>query len=171
MPVIRTLVDICLLRGKPQDLPTSPSLVWQTALLSIVSDFIMDNVHPSIAIRVLFAAAQAGLLGTVVWGALKVRGHPERWMQTISPLYAGGALINLITWPVFTYAITPDVPNSDHWALLIGVGMTVWFLAIMTNVLHHALELSIGRSAAVSVACLMVSGIALLLLFPLPGMP
>ncbi len=171
MSVIRTLVDICLLRGKPQDLPASRSLVWQTALFSLISDYFIDNLHPAILMRLLFAAAQAGLLGAVVWGALKVRGFPERWMQTISPLYAAGAVINLLAWPVFTYVISPDAPGSGNWAMVVGIGMTVWFLAVMTNVMHHALELSVGRSAAVSIACLMFSGMALLLLFPMAGMP
>jgi len=171
MSVIQTLVEICLLRGKPQDLPASPSLVWQTALLSIVSNFVIDNLHPSMTVRLLFATTQAGLLGAVVWGALRLRRHPERWMQTVSPLYTAGALINLIAWPIFTYAIAPNVPGSDNWAMVIGVGMTVWFLAIMTHVLHHALELSVGRSAAVSIVCMMFSGMALLLLFPMAGIP
>ncbi len=171
MSAIRTLVDICLLRGKPQDLPADRSLVWQTAVFSIVSNFAIDNLHPDAATRLLFATTQVVLLGAVVWGALRLRHFPQRWMQVIAPLYAAGALINLLAWPLFSLVITPNAPTSGNWALLLGVGMTVWFLAIMTNVMHHALELPVGRSAFISVACMMFSGLVLLLLFPMPGMP
>ena len=171
MSAIRTLIDICLLRGKPQDLPTDRSLVWQTALLSIASNFAIDNLHPNAGMRFLFASTQAALLGAVVWGALRLRGFPQRWMQTIAPLYASGALINLLAWPLFSLVIVPNAPASGNWALMLGVGMTVWFLAIMTNVMHHALELPVGRSALVSIACLMFSGLLLLLLFPMAGIP
>ncbi len=171
MPAFRTLIDICFLRARPQDLPAEPSLVWQTALLSVASNFIIDNLHREPLNRFLFASAQALLLGVVVWGALKLRGFPERWMQTIAPLYTAGALINLIAWPVFVFVVSPGVAGSAGWALLLAVGMTVWFLAVMTHIMHHALQMSIGRSVFVSIACLMLSGLLLLLLFPVPGMP
>ncbi len=131
----------------------------------------MDNLHPNVAMRLLFAATQAGLLGAVVWGALQIRRHPERWMQTISPLYAAGTLMNLIALPVFTFVIPPGTAAGNHWTLMFGAAMTVWFVAIMSNVLHHALELPVGRSVLVTLACLLISGIALVLLLPIPGMP
>lgn len=171
MSAIRTLIDIFLLRGKPQDLPADRSLVWQAALLSVASNFAIDDLHPNAGMRLLFAVTQVVLLGAVVWGALRLRGFPQRWIQTMAPLYAGGAIINLIAWPLFSLVILPNAPASGEWALLLGVGMTVWFLAIMTNVMHHALELPIGRSALVSIACMMVSGLLLLMLFPIPGVP
>ncbi|MHB8346741.1 MAG: hypothetical protein ACYDHM_06020 [Acidiferrobacterales bacterium] len=160
-----------MLRGKPQDLPADRSLLWQTALLSIASNFAIDNLHPTVAMRLLFASTQAVLLGAVVWGALRLRGFPQRWVQSIAPLYAAGALINLLAWPLFSLLVVPNAPASGSLAMMLAVGMTVWFLAVMTNVMHHALELPMGRSALVSIACLMFSGLLLLMLFPVPGMP
>ncbi len=171
MSAIRTLIDICLLRGKPQDLPADRSLLWQTALLSIASNFAIDNLHPTVTMRFLFASMQTVLLGAVVWGALRLRGFPQRWVQTIAPLYAAGALINLLAWPLFSLLVVPNTPSSGSWAMMLAVSMTAWFLAVMTNVMHHALELPLGRSALVSIACLMFSGLLLLMLFPVPGIP
>ncbi len=171
MSTIQTLIDIFLLRGKPQDLPADRSLVWKAALLAVASNFAIDDLHPNGVMRVIFAAAQSVLLGAVVWGALRLRGFPQRWMQTITPLYAGGALINFLAWPLFTLVIMPNAPASGTWALFLGVVMTAWFLAIMTNVMHHALELPIGRSALISIACMMVAGLLLLLLFPIRIVP
>ncbi len=165
-PVLNTLLAITLLRGRAQDLPASRALVLGTAFAAFATDFMLDRIHDDSFERLRFAATQTALLGAVVWLALRLRGVPERWMQTITPLFAASALINLLSFPVLAL-IQRDQPATDAaWALLFGFGMTVWFLAVMVRVLREALEASLALSVLAAFACLLSSGVALAVLFP-----
>lgn len=163
--VLNTLLAIFLLRGRPQDLPTSRPLVWFTVLAVVLTDYALDRVHEDPVSRLSFATAQAVLLGAVVWLALRLRGYPERWMQTIAPLYAASAFINLLSWPLLS-GIDRAQADGPSWPLLFGFIMTLWFLAIMTQVLRHALAIPIALGLLAAISCLMTSGLALLLIFP-----
>lgn len=163
--LLNTLLAIFLLRGRPQDLPASRPLVWFTALAVVLTDYVLDRLHEDPVSRLSFAAAQAVLLGAVVWLALRLRGYPERWMQTIAPLYAASAFINLLSWPLLS-GIDRAQADGPSWPLLFGFIMTLWFLAIMTQVLRHALAIPIALGLLAAISCLMTSGLALLLMFP-----
>lgn len=164
-PVLQTLLAIVLLRGRPQDLPVSGPLVLGCALAALATDFMLDRFHDDPFERLHFAAIQTILLGATVWGALRLRGVPERWMQAIAPLYAASALINLLSWPVLVVAQEAS-GGGVSWALMLGFGMTLWFLAIMVRVLRQALDASLPVSVLAAFACLLSSGVVLAILFP-----
>jgi hypothetical protein len=164
-PVLQTLFAIVLLRGRPQDLPVSRALVLSCALAAVVTDYMLDRFHEDLFERLQFAVTQTVLLGATVWGALRLRGMPERWMQTIAPLFAASALINILSWPVLAAARGPTGDDA-LWALTLGFAMTIWFLAVMVRVLRHALEASLPVSVLAAFACLLSSGVVLAILFP-----
>lgn len=168
--MINTLIAIFLLRGRPQDLPASSTLVWLAAGCAAVSDFVVDTLHLEWLTRAGFALSQAILTGAAVWVVLNLRGFPERWMQTVTPIYAASATINLIAWPVAKLLGAPAGEPVSPLLTVIGVGLTVWFIAIFAHVLRHALEWSAGRSVLVALACMLISGLILLVLFPIPGL-
>jgi hypothetical protein len=163
---LKILLDICLLRGQPQDLPASKSLVLITALVSVISTYALDPMHEEMLKGLVFAASQTVLLGAVVWVALMVRGYTARWMQTVAPLYAAGSLVDAIKWLVLASGFDPGAQSQQPWLSGFVLAISLWFIAIMANVLRHALAVSVAVAVLVSLSCVLAAGIGMILLFP-----
>lgn len=163
---MKILLDICLLRGQPQDLPASKNLVAVTALLSIVGHYALDQLHQDAFARLVFAAAQTALLGAIVWTLLKLRGYPERWLQTVTALFTANIVADIITWLMAAGALGPDASEPQPWLTAFIMATAIWFLAIMAHVLRHALAISLGLAVLASLGCALASGLALMALFP-----
>lgn len=167
-PLLKTFLAIATLRGRPQDLPASSTLLVGAALLAVFSNYVVDSAHDQAGVRLLFALVQTVLLGGWVWLALLARNHPERWLQTMTALYGCAALLNLLAWPLMgLLAGDGEVVTVP---VLFALGMTLWFVAIMTQVLHHALMVPLLGSGALSFGMLVANGWILLNLFPLKEM-
>lgn len=167
--LFKTFLAIAVLTGRPQDLPASRTLLAWTAVISIWSNYIVDSAHGQPGTRLLFALMQTLLLGGWVWVALTARNHPERWMQTMTAIYGCAALLNLLAWPLLGM-LQAEGMAAGSVPLFFALAMTLWFLAIMTQVLHHALMLPLLGSGALSFAILVANGWILMTLFPLKTM-
>lgn len=164
--LLRLFVGIVLLRGKPQDLPASPTLTYASALAAVLANYVVDWTHPDVAMRLLFALAQAGLFGLAIRIALRLRGLPERWNQAMTALYVSGSLIQIIGWPAYAWLEqTKNTPTDALQPLFLILVLGIWFLMVMAHVLRHALEVSFAMAALVSLACQMVTAVVLLTLF------
>lgn len=162
--LLRLFVDIVFLSGRPQDLPASRALLILTALLALGTNYAVDTGFAHSGHRLDFALAQTGLLGAWIGAVLSMRRLWRRYSQTLTAVYGSNVLINLITWPLsFGRGFGP---SGSH---LLAIVLAVWFLAILTKVLGHALELPLLLSALVSLTGLLVSGWVLITLFPLPA--
>ena len=166
MPILKILLDICLLRGQPQDLPASKKLVALTALLSIASTYALDYLHREMLGGLMFAVSQTALLGAVVWVVLAVRGYTERWLQTIAPLFVATSLVDVIKWLVVASVLGHEASTPGPWLAGFILAIALWFIAIMAHVLRHALALSLALAVLVSLGCVLASGMVMILLFP-----
>jgi hypothetical protein len=164
--LFKTFLAIAVLTGRPQDLPTSHTLLAWAAVVSVWSNYIVDSAHDQPGARLLFALAQTLLLGGWVWAALVARNHPERWTQTMTAIYGSAALLNLLAWPLLGLLQAEGVAAGSV-PLFFALVMTLWFLAIMSQILHHALMLPLLGSAALSFGILVANGWILMTLFPL----
>lgn len=168
MPILKIIFDICLLRGRPQDLPASWNLFWLCALGSVVTGYASAAYveGPSLA-GLLHVVLHEAIFGGAVWVLLKTRNHPERWLQSIVALYAVGALFSLVTLPVLPQltefakhafeTIQQGAAMPEGAAMPVGgvvlfvFTIAVWHLLVMAQVLHHAMELSFGLSALIGI--------------------
>lgn len=173
MNTLRIILDICLLRGRAQDLPASPQLLWLTAAASVVVDTLSLWDRSLDLARILFVASQVALFGGAVWLLLRLRGFPARWPQTISALFAANALFSLMLLP-FLPALTemvekgPDAPLA--WEAYVMLALSGWFLAVMTRVLREATEWSLGLSLLASIVCVTLVRVLGLALAPVFGL-
>lgn len=173
MNTLRLLLDLCLLRGRAQDLPATTNLVWLTAATSVAVDVLSMPDGGADLGRILFVASQVALFGASIWLVLKLRGHPARWMQTISALYAANTAFSLLLLP-FLPALAAMVEAGPGapigWQAYVMLVLTGWFLAVTTRVLREATEWPLLPSFLASIACIAVVRVVGIVLAPLFGL-
>ncbi len=182
MPTLKIIFDICLLRGRPQDLPASRNLLWLTALATVVTGYarVVRVEGPGVG-GLFLVIFQAIIFGAVVWTILKMRGRPERWLQSIVALYAMNTVFSLMILPVLPQlveagkhalaAFHQGAATPIGWELWFASAADIWYLLVMTQVMRHATELTFGLSALISFSALVAVGMVemlLILIFSVP---
>lgn len=174
MKLLRQFLDICLLRGRAQDLPTSSQLMAGTALASVAVDFLSLPAAARDLGHLLFVVTQVALFGLAVWLLLRQRGYPERWLQTVTALYAANVAFSLVLMP-FLPALGEMLKQgpgvAPGWPAYLALAMTAWFLAVMARVLHEALEVRMLFGFLLSLAVIFTVRLIGLVLMPLLGVP
>jgi hypothetical protein len=161
MPILKTIFDICLLRGRPQDLPASWNLLQLTALATVATGYARAaRVDGPGLWGLLLVIFQTAIFGAVVWMILQVRARPERWLQSILALYAVNALFNLMILPILPQlveagklalaAIQQGSAMPIGWELIFASAADIWYLMVMAQVMRHATDLPFGLSALIS---------------------
>lgn len=175
MPITKIIFDICLLRGRPQDLPASRNLLFLTALATVVTGYarIVRVEEPGVG-SLFLVIVQAIIFGAVVWAILKMRGRPERWLQSIVALYAMNTVFSLMLLPVLPQlaeagkhaleAFHQGAATSIGWELWFASAADIWYLLVMAQVMRHATDLTFGISALISFFALVAVGMLELLL-------
>jgi len=173
MHTLLLLFDICLLRGKAQDLPTSSTLVALTALAGILVDYLSLPDHGFNVARLLFVASQTVLFGAGLWLVLKLRGFPARWTQTVTALYAANAAFSLLLLP-FLPALAETLKQAQDialgWQMVVVLAVSGWFIAVMVRVLREAMESSLLGGFVVALALIFAVRVVGLTLAPLFGL-
>jgi hypothetical protein len=173
MNTLRLLIDICLFRAKPQDLPTSRQLLAMTVAAGVLVDVLSlpdGRLDPG---RWLFILLQAGLFAAGVWLVLRSRGMTTRWTQTATALFAANAFFSLLLLPLMPALVEmmqagpQAVPN---WQAYVMLAVSGWFLAVMARVLREALETSMGLSLIITLALIFTVRMVGLLAAPLFGL-
>jgi len=167
---LRQLIDLCLFQAKPQDLPSAPRLLIGTALFATAAYAVTDPTFQQASHTLGMAIGQVALFGVAIWIVLRLRGFPERFVQTATALYGTGGLIQLLGWPIFAWMHSVDETPAAGIPFMLVLLLSVWFLAIMTMVLRNALETSVGMSLLITIATQGAVGLLLLTLFaPAPA--
>jgi hypothetical protein len=173
MPVLKIILDICLLRGRAQDLPASVGLVWIAAVTSVTVNSLGTTGQDAGLAAVLLITSQVALFGAAVWLVLRLRGFPARWLQTMTALYAVDAVSTLLLLPLLPALVEmlkqgPEVvPGWEGFAMLALVG---WLLLVNARVLREAAEWPLPLAFLAGLTMLLVVrmiGIFLVSLFGL----
>jgi hypothetical protein len=154
--LLSVLIDLCLLRSGPQELPYSPRLTRNLVLLGLGCDLLyVSALEVSGATpRVAFGLAMTLLLP---WLLLVWRQRRERYAQTLGALAGSGVLFTLLFLPLALWARqhTPPAGVQELTQQQIAAGWLVlgllgWKLAVNGHILRHALDLP--RSAGLGLA-------------------
>jgi hypothetical protein len=142
----RLLLDICLLRRGPQELPYSlplvRGLVVALAALKLGSALLLEIPEPFL--RTLLSLA---LLLSLPWLLLAIRGHRPRYLQTLAAFAGTGLLFSLLFLPVAWIAagvpaVDPGAPPLPAQVALgwLTLALLGWKLAINGHILRHAMD-------------------------------
>lgn len=149
MQPLARLRDLIFFRAGPQDMPYAPRalivLLILGAALEIAFDLRQNRPWPAIA------GANVGTLAALatLFGLLRWRGKPERFVQTALALVATGLLLQVIVLPLLLAIGWPlsdkaQLTPRQTVELLAVFVLAVWQVAISVNVLRHALEIPVA---------------------------
>jgi len=173
MNTLQQLLDICLFRTRPQDLPTSNRLLALTVAAGVIVDVLSlqeGRLDPGHWLFILF---QAGLFAGGLWLVLRWRGFANRWIQTATALFAANAFFSLLLLPMMPalVEIMKSGPQAAiGWQAYVMLAVSIWFLAVMTRVMREAIEASMGLSLVITLAMIFLVRMAGLILAPLFGL-
>ena len=168
--LIHPFVQICLLRMKPQDLPSSVMLLALVLLTHTLVGVAVAAVNLRFGQAVAMGVIDTALLCGLTAGLLALRDLRERTVQTLSALAGAGSIIGFIAFPVSLWLHDAQEANEQSPALMVLLlAVLGWSLAVSAHILRHALSAPYYLGLVVSVAFYWISVRLLSSLFPLGG--
>jgi hypothetical protein len=146
--VIRAIGEILLLRGGPQNLPTSYPLLAAVSFLLIVSSTALFRLQGMTGLLpVLQALASFAILVIYLRTLLRLRKHDNRLPQTLTALVIVGCAFSVLAyWPIsILMPYMEQVREGAETQAPVGPTLLVlmlgaWSLAVQAHVLRVALE-------------------------------
>lgn len=139
---LNTIIRICLLQAKPQDLPCSLSQLRFTVWVYLVLSVMASRISVPWNMAVAMALVDVLLLSLVVFLVLKVAGMQQRITQVLIALFGCSAVIGLVALPFLLWqhqvsgGIAPMVGPS-----MILLVIVFWNIAVFGHVLRHTISL------------------------------
>lgn len=166
MNELKLLVDLCLFQAKPQDFPYSQAWMLATGAALAMGIYVsypaQEQATPIIA---LISIVHVLAYGFAIWGALRIRSMPERFVQTITAILGTSAILQFITWPFVNWLITTqDTPGAQLPLLVIFV-LGIWTFAVAVNINRYAMEVTIGQSILITLGIQIFTAIIVFMLF------
>lgn len=169
--LLRQLIQLCLLRAGPQDLPYSPQALAlsATALISVQALFAVAQGVTALG-TALRAVITAFLLFTVTARLLRMRGLENRTLQTQLALAGTGLLFALAMMPT-AMALVPHAgskgpPASVMVFALTAIVLFFWKLRVDAAIWRQALDLRQAPAYALTVVLMLAEALLVLLLVP-----
>ena len=149
---LRTLINICLLKANPQDLPTSQRLligcVAFTTVVSAITDSIaLKNINTS-----LLVVAQVVLIAVSWRLLLRFTNRMDRWLQSASAIYGTSGVIGLAALPAFINSSSLS-QSSDQAPVFVGLAIlaiVIWDIAITARIIRETIEVTTVVAVAIS---------------------
>ena len=163
--LVKTWLELCLLRKGPQDLPASGFFLGLSLGCYALVSWLVASPSFGITDAALLALVDSGMLAAFVVLLLYLQSKTERINQALSALAGSGSLMGLFALPL-VLLVDPGQPAEQVPALLAGVWLLllIWNLFVMAHIIRHALSSSfaIGLGAAVLYALVSMQVVATL---------
>ena len=168
--VLWRLVEICLLRAGPQDLPATT----QFLALALAGYFLVDVLILQLGFP-LSAALAASLLDVLLMAAfvqilLRVVAKPERFPQTLAALAGTGQLLGLLAWPLIKGMVDAEAgADSASGLALLRLALLAWSLVVTGHIVRHAMSTSLAMGVGIAVLYNLLSIMIVSAVFPAAG--
>ena len=158
---IQTLIQICLFRARPQDLPASRRILIFTIVAAFVLSVIrISQVSEGIS-PIMISLIQIGLLALGLRILLILFSKRERWLQSATGVFGCSSVLMLAATPILM--ITES--SVSGLANLILVAMNVWSFAVIVFILRETLEIRLLLAFLLTFALEVISAIVMLQMF------
>ena len=153
----RLFFDLCLFRQPAENVPRSDTLLFATGLSAIVTGAFNALPDERILSALLLATTQILLFAAIIWIALRLRGHRERWAQTMTGIYGAVTLLQLVTIPLASWHARLVLPETEGMALTLPLmaiaAVSIWTLAVMSSVLRQAMQVPVAAAVLIIIGC------------------
>ena len=169
-PVLWKLMEICLLRAGPQQLPAAP----QFLALMLAGYFLVGLLISRLSFD-LGAAAAMSLLDLLLMAAfaqlaLRIVAKPERFIQTLAALAGTGQLLSLLALPLIQRLYAAQAAgDTAAGSALAWLALLIWSLLVLGHILRHALSVSLMTGVGVAVLYSLASVMIVRVVFPGSG--
>ena len=168
--LIHPFVQICLLRLRPQDLPSSAALLVLVLLAHTVIGVAVAAVNLGFGQAVAAGVIDTALLCGLTTGLLVLSNLRARAIQTLTALAGAGSIIGIVAYPVSLWIQDAHDASQESPALaLLLLSVLGWSLVVSGHILRHALSAPYYLGLLVSVAFYWISVKILGGLFPIAG--
>ena len=165
--LIHPFVRICLLRMRPQDLPSSGMLLVLVLAAHTVAGVAVASVNLRFGHALAAGVIDTALMCGLTTGLLMLRTLRERTVQTLTALAGAGAVIGFVAWPVSLWLHDAHQANAPSPALgVLVLAVLGWSLTVSAHVLRHALSAPFYIGLLISIAFYWISVRILSGLFP-----
>jgi hypothetical protein len=166
--LIQPFLRLCLLSAGPQDLPSSRFLLGVCLILYASVTVAAYWPHYGFAVSGWRATVEIALLFVFTWGALALRGHPARFLQTMTALLGSGAMFGALLLPLVYAVIRAEMLREPATLpALTSLAVFIWWLVVMGHIFRHALAFRhLGPGLLVALALIGVGVVLVEPLFP-----
>ena len=158
MSVLQKLLALLTLRSAPQDLPYSPSLTVQLAVVYILSGVMI--VKTTVSSADTLSGILLGLLVQLVftYSVLHALDKRPRFVQTFCAILGVSILFNLISWPVFALLADETIDDSLRSSMSLAFLLVIsWEVLVKAHIFKHALEMKMYSALALSFSLFFIS--------------
>jgi len=153
----RLVVDLCRLRGGPQDVPYSPNLLVALFVAGIALDTLGGSINADAGTALASSLLSNGVVLALCWIALTIRGQGNRYVQTASALLACSFAFTLLQLPLAWLGGPPPATAAELGGLQILLGWAMiavflWQVAVSAHIMRHAMDAPYGLALALVVA-------------------
>ena len=164
------LVEICLLRAGPQDLPPARQFLVLTLIGYLLVDVLVTRVSFAGVQALWISLLDVVLMIALAYVSLRIRAKPERFNQTLAALAGTGQLLGLLALPVIQGLSMAHAAETPAPALAwLWLGILIWSLLVLGHILRHALELTLPTGVGIGVLYNLLTIVIVRALFPDAG--
>ena len=154
---LRLFIELCLFRQQTENIPRSESLLLFTGLAAVLSAAANAAPEEGFIRGLLLSGCQIILFSGIIWLALKIKGRPERWVQTLTGIFGATTVLQLLTLPLFGWQESLVSPDTGLLVvtlpLVIVAAIAICSLTVMASILRQAMEIGIGGSILLVILC------------------
>ena len=154
--IVNTLVNICLLREGPQELPHSYVLLIITIIISMIVSILIGTIVYGLEIAGL--SSIAGLLFSFIFTKFLLFKKPERFLQTFIAMLGTVTIINIVSIPSIYSLIYFNLNEIFVTFFNITIfALLVWVVIVYGFIFSKALSSMMGYGIAISVGFVLLN--------------
>ncbi len=150
-------IDICRLRGTPQDLPGSRFLLILTTSGYFAIGLVISLLALPLGLAILSAMVDTLILVALAWFSLWITGKTPRFTQTCTALTGTGVLFGLVGWPLITFLQGLPEGQNNSLPLLLLLGLVIWNIMVIGHILRHALGIMMWAASGLALLYMYLS--------------
>ena len=155
LAALRRLLDICLLRAGPQDLPYSRDFLILTMAASVGAGLLAVAALEESRVALLELALTYLFTVGFLYAVLSFRRLNSRFVQTASAVFGADALITLVALPALHAASGAGAERPVTGLAMLALGL--WNLAVLGHIFRHALDTILPVGVLLALAYVMGS--------------